>query len=108
MPGVIGSCGIRRRAAGSQVADIGFELHPAHWGRGLATELAHWLVGFGFGTLELHRVEAHCIRENVASARVLEKAGMAPEGVLREKEWFRSRWWDVSLYAVLASEWRAG
>jgi [ribosomal protein S5]-alanine N-acetyltransferase len=102
---VIGCCGIRRRTAGSRVADVGFELAPDCWGAGYATEAAARAVAFGFEDLGLHRIEAHCVRENAASAHVLEKLGMRREGLLREKEWFRGRWWDVSLYAVLAAEW---
>ena len=89
---------------GSPVADIGFELAPDVWGRGYATELAVRLVEHGFDEMGLHRIEAHCIRENVASARVLELAGLRLEGCLREKEWFRGRWWDVLLYGMLEDD----
>jgi [ribosomal protein S5]-alanine N-acetyltransferase len=103
---VVGNCGLRRRSAGSAVADIGFELSPAHWGAGYATELAERMLAFGFGELALHRIEAHCIADNLASSRVLEKVGMQREGLLREKQRLRGCWWDVFLYAVLEHEWR--
>ena len=37
--------------------------------------------------------------------RVLRKLGMQQEGRLREKEWFKGRWWDVLLFSVLRQEW---
>lgn len=44
--------------------------------------------------------------ENTASAHVLEKLGMLPEGRLRDKEFFKERWWDTLAYAILEDEWR--
>jgi len=37
----------------------------------------------------------------------VEKVGMRPEGRLREKEYFKGRWWDTLLFAILDYEWRA-
>jgi [ribosomal protein S5]-alanine N-acetyltransferase len=102
---VIGKAGVRRLEPGSRVADMGYELAPSHWGRGYATEAARAVLDFGFAELDLHRVGAHCIAENTASARVLRKLGMREEGRLREHEHFRGRWWDVLLFGVLRAEW---
>ena len=102
---IIGNCGIRQRHVESYEAEIGYELDPAYWGNGYATEAARVMVHFGFTELKLHRVTATCIAENEASARVLRKLGMQQEGRLREKEWFKGRWWDVLLFSVLKQEW---
>ena len=32
---------------------------------------------------------------------------MHQEGRLRENEYFKGRWWDTLIYAILALEWRA-
>src|SRR5690606_9011521 len=101
---VIGSVGVRANDPGGLIADLGFELAPRCWGKGFATEAASAMLEFGFQQMELHRITAHCIAENTASARVLERIGMRPEGRLREAEYFRGRWWDVLLYAVLSSD----
>jgi RimJ/RimL family protein N-acetyltransferase len=90
---IIGNCGIRKPAADAREADIGFELAPAHWGRGYATELAAALLRYGFEELGLERIMAHVEVGNLASARVLEKVGMRPAGGLR--------------YGILPAEWRA-
>ena len=104
---LIGNCGIRMKSAGAHAADIGFELAPQHWGRGYATEAARAIVEFGFTELGLHRIWSWCIADNVASARVLEKLGMRLEGRLRENEYFKGRWWDTLMFAILDYEWRA-
>jgi [ribosomal protein S5]-alanine N-acetyltransferase len=43
----------------------------------------------------------------VGSAHVLEKLGMRQEGWLRENEFYKGRWWDTLMYAVLDREWQA-
>jgi RimJ/RimL family protein N-acetyltransferase len=102
---LIGNCGIRKASAGAYEADIGYELAPDRWGQGYATEAARAIVHFGFTELKLHRITAWCIADNVASVRVLEKLGLKLEGRLRQKEYFKDRWWDTLLYAILADEW---
>ena len=104
---LIGNCGIRRKQHNDWEADIGFELSPEFWGRGLATEAGNALVEFGFSELKLHRISSWCIADNAASSRVLEKLGMRLEGRLRHNEYFKGRWWDTLLYGLLAEEWRA-
>ena len=52
---LIGNCGIRLAAAGAHEADIGYELAPAHWGHGYATEAARAIVQFGFAELKVDR-----------------------------------------------------
>jgi RimJ/RimL family protein N-acetyltransferase len=103
---LIGNAGIRIKTAGGHEADIGYELDPQHWGCGYASEAARALVQFGFERLHLHRISAHCLAENTASARVLEKLGMRLEGRLRDSEYFKGRYWDTLHYAILDHEWR--
>ena len=104
--GLIGNCGLRRKPGNEWEADIGYELSPKHWGHGYATEAARAMVGFGFAELGLQRISSWCIADNVASARVLERLGFVREGRLRRNEYFKGRWWDTLLYALLAEEWR--
>ena len=104
---LIGNCGIRQEHAGDFQAELGYELDPAYWGQGYATEVGRAMLAFGFKELHLHRVWAGCLAENAASAHVLEKLGMRREGHLRENQWMKGRWWDTWLYAILLHEWQA-
>lgn len=56
--------------------DVAYRLIPAHWGLGLATEVALASVHFGFVDLGLKRIIGLVMPENIASVRVLEKAGL--------------------------------
>ena len=60
---------------------------------------------FGFAELKVHRIWAWCIADNAASARLLERLGLKLEGRLREKEYFKGRWWDTLVYGILENEW---
>ena len=64
-------------------AEVGFLLNRRYWGQGLATEAARAVVEWALSNPSIHRVWATCDTENLASARVLEKAGLAREGILR-------------------------
>jgi ribosomal-protein-alanine N-acetyltransferase len=110
---LIGNCGIRlaiprlhqSEAVNALEADIGYELAPDQWGHGYATEAARAIIAFGFTDLKVHRISAWCIADNTASAHVLEKVGLWLEGRLRENEYFKDRWWDTLLYAILKDDW---
>lgn len=55
--------------------EVSYFFHPAHWGRGLATELVRASVQHGFEALALPAIGAFARPENAASIRVLEKCG---------------------------------
>jgi RimJ/RimL family protein N-acetyltransferase len=102
---LIGNVGIRRKPENDWEADIGYELNPTYWRRGYATEAARAVVAYGFRDLGVHRISAWCNAENGASERVMQHVGMRLEGRLRDHEFFKDRWWDTLLYAILRPEW---
>ena len=104
---LIGNCGVRMDTSDSVEADIGYELDPKHWNHGYATEATHAIVDFGFSHFGVHRIWANCVAENLGSVHVLEKLGMKLEGRLREKEFYKGRWWDTLMYGILVDEWEA-
>jgi ribosomal-protein-alanine N-acetyltransferase len=101
---LIGNIGIRKENSSDHQAEIGYEINPKFWGQGYASEAALAVRNFGFQKLGLHRIWAHCLEENSASRRVLEKIGMRLEGTLRDNEFFKERYWNTCLYAILINE----
>jgi [ribosomal protein S5]-alanine N-acetyltransferase len=104
---LIGICSARRPDAESTYAETGYELGPAFWGRGYATEAARAMLRFAFAELGVHRVQASCGTSNEPSERVMKRLGMRREGVLREHGWVKGRWEDELVYGILAHEWEA-
>lgn len=102
---LIGNCGFRMDKENAFEGDIGYELDPKHWNHGYATEAAHAMIDFGFSHFGVHRVWSSCVADNLGSTHVLEKLGMRLEGRLREKEYYKGRWWDTLIYAILETEW---
>lgn len=102
---LIGNCGFRMDKANAPEGDVGYELDPKYWNYGYATEVAHAMVDFGFTNFGVHRVWSWCVADNLSSAHVLEKLGMKLEGRLREKEFYKGKWWDTLMYGILADEW---
>jgi RimJ/RimL family protein N-acetyltransferase len=86
--------------------EIGYVLDPEYHGRGYATEASAALLRLGFDTYALHRIIGRLDARNVASARVLEKAGMRHEAHFVENEFLKGEWTDEVIFAVLAHEWR--
>ena len=76
---LIGNCRLKRDRDDPDQADIAYFLNSRYWGRGYATETVRALIAYGFGTLGLRRIYGLCVPENVASRRVMEKAGIKAE-----------------------------
>jgi RimJ/RimL family protein N-acetyltransferase len=64
-------------------AELGYVLARAYWGAGYGTEAAQLVVDWAIAQPKIYRVWAVCDVENLPSARVLEKAGMKREGILK-------------------------
>jgi ribosomal-protein-alanine N-acetyltransferase len=84
--------------------EIGYMIGNQQWGKGIAPEAVRMVIGFAFGTLKLHRIQAGIFEENPRSMRVLEKCGFTREGVERERFFRTGRWMDAVLYSILESE----
>jgi RimJ/RimL family protein N-acetyltransferase len=80
----VGRGAIRRVEIGGSVeVEIGYAVAAEFWGRGLATELGAWLVGYAERG-GLHNLVAFTQPENARSRRVMEKLGFIFE---REIDW---------------------
>lgn len=98
---VVGTTGFVAWAPQHARAELGYAMGRSYWGRGLMTEAVRAVVACGFTQMGLNRIEARCIPENRASARVMEKVGMRYEGLLREVMYTKGRFVDLCLYAIL-------
>jgi ribosomal-protein-alanine N-acetyltransferase len=87
-----------------QRGELGYWLGVPFWNQGYTTEAARRVVEFGFTELGLHRIQAGCFPRNVASARVMEKAGLIYEGLLRGYVRKEDRFEDVAMYALVRTE----
>jgi [ribosomal protein S5]-alanine N-acetyltransferase len=102
---LVGTCGVRVEDLDSQQASFGCAIGRRYWGKGYAYEASRRIIDFGFACLPIHRIYAETISQNNAARVLAERLGMRLEGELKEHKYFRGRWWNTSIYAVLKKEW---
>lgn len=71
------------RRAGPHRLEFGYVLARSCWGQGLMTEALAEAVRWALDQPSVFRIGAVCDVENIGSARVMEKAGLLREGLLR-------------------------
>lgn len=102
--GGIGLSNVRRGVA--QMGTLGYWIGKPFARHGFTTEAARLAVGFAFGQLGLHRVEAACLPTNEGSQGVLRNAGFTREGYARGYLRIDGRWADHVLFAIVRDDWR--
>lgn len=85
-----------------QGCTIGYWVDHRRNGRGLATGAVGEVVSYAFQELDLHRVEAATLVDNVASQRVLEKSGFDRIGLARGFLRVAGDWRDFYLFQRIA------
>ncbi|MFZ4828749.1 MAG: GNAT family N-acetyltransferase [Phototrophicaceae bacterium] len=87
--------------------EVGYWLGKPHWGQGYMSEALQRVIAFGFTDLGLQRIQATHFTHNVASGRVMQKANMTREGILRH--WYHKdgKPVDVCMYSILREEYLA-
>lgn len=81
MGALVGQCGLVPVEGKGPEIEIAYHFAKASWGNGYATEAATAVVEYGLKTIGLERIIAIVMPQNVASCRVVEKAGMQFEGI---------------------------
>ena len=72
---LIGSGGYKGRPTKEGAVEIGYEITPNYWNRGLATELANCLITHAFSNNYIKVIYAHTLANQNASTGVLSKCG---------------------------------
>lgn len=62
-------------------AEIGFGIHPDHWGKGLMQEAMTAALQFGFEQMQVDTIEAYTHPDNAASVKLLERNGFTYTGM---------------------------
>jgi [ribosomal protein S5]-alanine N-acetyltransferase len=99
----LGQIGLNERPdwPGPDKVEVGWELHPSVWGRGLATEGGRAALGYGFQVVGLERIISAARADNAASRRVMEKCGLAFQEELTHRGAL------VAWYAIDRADWQA-
>lgn len=101
---IIGSCGYHNWEKEHFKAEVGFEVTPEFWQRGVMTEVLKPIIQYGFEKMELYRIEALYDPANTASKKTLEKAGFMYEGTLRKSSFEKGKFCDAAICSILKEE----
>jgi RimJ/RimL family protein N-acetyltransferase len=101
---LLGAIDIRPQSC-HRKAEIGYWIGVPYWGQGYATEAVQTIIRYGFEMLDLNRIYALHFTDNPASGRVMQKAGMTFEGILREDVLKGDTFRDHAIYAMLRKDW---
>lgn len=101
---VIGSIRINSIEKKARCGVLGYEIHPAYWSNGYATEALGAVVSYAHQELGLNRLEAWTTEGNAASDKVLLKNGFQFEGTQREKVFLHNSFHHIRLFGRLACD----
>ena len=101
--GLVGAIGLHINEEHRR-GELGYWIGKAFWNRGFCTEAVRAVVRYGFQERRLNRIEARHMTRNPASGRVMEKAGMKLEGILRGQLLRSDSFEDVAIYGILACD----
>jgi [ribosomal protein S5]-alanine N-acetyltransferase len=82
-------------------AEMGYWLAEDYWGKGIMTEAVRQTIGYGFRTFDINRIFARPFSTNLASQRVLEKAGMNLEARFEKTIIKNGQFLDELIYSTL-------
>jgi RimJ/RimL family protein N-acetyltransferase len=105
---LIGSCDLHVVDWPARVANLGIAIgEKTKWSKGHGTEVIMLLLQYGFGALNLHRIQIEVFDDNPRGIRCYEKCGFKHEGRRREADFIDGKYRDVLLMGILEEEWRA-
>ncbi|MBP5174493.1 MAG: GNAT family N-acetyltransferase [Treponema sp.] len=102
---LIGTCGFTSFSEQDRKAELEFEMiGKPNKGRGLMRETILVLLNFAFTNTDINRVEALIETQDMKAPELLKKVGFKKEGDLREYKMRRGKLTDMTLWAMLRSD----
>lgn len=100
---LIGTCGFHQIEEEHGKVELGYELDPHYWGKGLMTEAVTEIIKFGFNIVSINRIEAFFDQNNRSSEHLLKKCGFQMEGTLKQRFFEKGKYMDVVIASCLKS-----
>ncbi|KGA96074.1 hypothetical protein AJ85_00385 [Alkalihalobacillus alcalophilus ATCC 27647 = CGMCC 1.3604] len=104
---LIGVCGYVKWLPKEGAAEIGYQLDPIYWKRGLMTEVVQEVIDFSFNQLGLCRIDAKCLANNFASIKLLHKVGMIKQEQKPSYVWSKGHYEMVEFYSIGKDKFRS-
>jgi len=102
----IGGAGYWRLIKEHYRAEIGYQLLPKYWRKGLSIEALKAIIQFGFKEMGLHSIEGNVNPKNIPSMKLLEKLGFEQEAYFKENFYFNGKFLDSIIFSLIVSNWK--
>ncbi len=101
---VIGSIVFSRIRWFNRKSEISIILKKEFQGKGYGKKSLKAAMDFAFNKMNLHRLEAEVYEFNNVSIKLIESLGFKKEGILREAQYSKGKYWDIIRYGILRNE----
>lgn len=102
---LVGTLGLNSLSVWNKRAEIGCDLHPHYWNKGMTTEAVEEVLRYAFNELKLDRIGAITYPQNETSIKLLKRIGFQREGVLRGYLYQNRQSHDAFVFSLLRTEW---
>jgi ribosomal-protein-alanine N-acetyltransferase len=99
-PEIVGTCGLVRFNHDNFRAEIGGEMLPKYWGKGIAQEAVTEIIRYGMEVINLHAIEAWIAPGNRGADRILKDSGFEQEAHFK-KIAYHEGFHDMAVYTLL-------
>lgn len=104
---VIGDIALQDIDGMNRSANIRISIENEYQNKGYGSEAMSLLLDYGFGIVNLHRIELNVFDYNERAAHVYEKLGFKKEGVQRDALFYNHEYHDSIIMSILEDEFRA-
>lgn len=105
---LIGTCGFHKWNKRDLHAEIGYDLNPDFWGKGIMTEALRAAIQNGFKRMGLNRIAAIVYPQNQRSLQLLHNLGFQTEGLLRDYHYSNGIFYDHYILSLIKRDWKVG
>ncbi|QFF99092.1 N-acetyltransferase [Psychrobacillus glaciei] len=102
----VGTVGLNNLLLSSKRTEIGYDLLPEYWRKGIISEAVESVVHYCFEMLDLYRIGAVTFPENESSYKLLLKLGFKKEGLLRGYIYQNDKSNDAFVFSLIKPDWK--
>ena len=93
----IGTCGFHCWNPADNCCEIGYDLHPAYWGKGYMTEALNTIISFAESQMKINQIRACIYPQNIDSVNLAKKLGFEFQGQIKEER-FKGKSYPHKIY----------
>jgi ribosomal-protein-alanine N-acetyltransferase len=89
-----------------KIVHLGYFIHKEYWGKGITTEAVKAIIEYAFSEGNVHKIETGCLKDNVASEKIMLKCGFTREALKKDHVFHDGKWRDRVEYGLLKNEYK--